>query len=218
MGFRNRPDILRCNVFPIFASHRSSAFLRDSLLTVSEIQLIAVLHAVSLVSHHNFLSLRLCFKQSIYTRQIVIQIRKSDFTYRQSTCRGDKVSYEIASRFISFSARVKLVLRRNYFRGKDLKPLSICKLSAWFKKSLALTWSSMCDLSRKYQRKWRHSNIWMEHRVQNVTISLKNTICRTVWRWNVEVTSIKEFQLFLTWTVWNLTIPNRVLGVQITCQ
>jgi len=46
--------------FPIFVSHRTSTFLRVSLLTVLVPQLTSVLHAVSLVSCHNLFSFRLC--------------------------------------------------------------------------------------------------------------------------------------------------------------
>jgi hypothetical protein len=46
----------------IFVSRRSSAFLRVIHLIDFVTQLTAVLHAGSLVSCHNFLSLRLCFK------------------------------------------------------------------------------------------------------------------------------------------------------------
>jgi hypothetical protein len=47
-------------VLLMFVSHRSSAFLRFILLIDFVTQLTAALHAGSLVSCHNFLSLRLC--------------------------------------------------------------------------------------------------------------------------------------------------------------
>jgi len=46
--------------FPIFVSHRSSTFLRVSLLTVLVTQLTSVLHTGSLVSCHNSFSFRFC--------------------------------------------------------------------------------------------------------------------------------------------------------------
>jgi hypothetical protein len=49
------------SVLLIFVSHRSSVFLRVIHLIDFVTQLTAVLHAGSLVSCHNFLSLRLCF-------------------------------------------------------------------------------------------------------------------------------------------------------------
>jgi hypothetical protein len=49
------------SALPIFVSHRSSAFLRVTLLIAFDTQLTAVLHVGSLVYFRNFPSLSLCF-------------------------------------------------------------------------------------------------------------------------------------------------------------
>jgi hypothetical protein len=49
------------SLLPIFVSHRSSAFLRVIRPIDFVTELTAALHAGTLVSCHNFLSLRLCF-------------------------------------------------------------------------------------------------------------------------------------------------------------
>jgi hypothetical protein len=51
------------SALPIFVSHRSSAFFRVIRLIAFEIQFTAALHAGSLVSCHNFLSLFLCLSK-----------------------------------------------------------------------------------------------------------------------------------------------------------
>jgi hypothetical protein len=63
-----RRDFAMCHIdwgvtseLPILISPRSSAFLKVNHLTDFVTQLTAVLHAGSLVSCHNFLSLCLCF-------------------------------------------------------------------------------------------------------------------------------------------------------------
>jgi hypothetical protein len=50
--------------FPILFSHRSNAFLRVNRLMEFATRLYADLHAGSLVSCHNFLSLRFCFNRN----------------------------------------------------------------------------------------------------------------------------------------------------------
>jgi hypothetical protein len=55
----------------IFVSHRSSVFLQVIRLTDFVTQLTAVLHAGSLVSCHNFLSLCLCFNYRSKPRRLL---------------------------------------------------------------------------------------------------------------------------------------------------
>jgi hypothetical protein len=68
---------------PIFVSHRLSVFLRVIHLVDFVTQLTAVLHAGSLVSCHNFLSLRLCLTRTIF---FVLYITPRQGSNRKTQC------------------------------------------------------------------------------------------------------------------------------------
>jgi hypothetical protein len=53
----------------------------------------------------------------------------------------------------------------------------------------------------------------MYRNVQNITSTIRSVMHKALWSWNFEVRTIK-----LTNKVWNFTIPNRVLCIQVTCQ
>jgi hypothetical protein len=80
------------------SSHPSYAFLPVILLIDFVTQLTAVLHAGSLASCNNSLSLCM-FYQPIQNRKFVVYVRKWNFTGRQPICRSNR-GCKVARRFI----------------------------------------------------------------------------------------------------------------------
>jgi hypothetical protein len=209
------------SVFVSFVSHRSSAFFRVMRVTAFETQFTAALRPGSLVSCHNFLIFLLYLKRrsrpgiSLFKSDKVILFVDSLYADAIEAVKARAALSASTPELISTLGDIRFEARLwncsqfvNFWSGSE--------------NCLVLTWSRMWNIIGKWSESrisdsyiWE-SDILMHHYIQYISISNWRVMGWTLWRWNFEITSIKQLQetvLEFKWKGWGGSISGLVMCV-----
>jgi hypothetical protein len=139
----------------IFVSHHSSAFLRDIHQINSVTQLTDLVHAESLVSCHNFLSIRVCFNSRCRPGRLLFM---SDCVTLLVASLYAEATEAVKSRSALSASTPELVsiLGDNNFEARLWNQSQSVNSSVLSERFLIWTWSGMWN----FIGRWSESKIW----------------------------------------------------------